>query len=92
MPDDLEFELGFAIEDPCDLDTMALARALVHFGKSVPPNLRRDVARQLEAMAVDLKAKANVESNLSGNRGGVRVLFGAGTAQEDDGRKHRRGN
>jgi hypothetical protein len=42
--EDLVMELAFAIEDPCGLDEIALARAAVEFVVAVAPAKRREVA------------------------------------------------
>jgi hypothetical protein len=48
MPEGLDFELGFAIEDPMGIDALLLARALIRFGRLIPPEARGEVARQLD--------------------------------------------
>ena len=87
MPEGLDFQLGFAIDDPMGLDALLLARALIRFGQAVPEAMRAEVARKLEALTERMKVKSNVDSNFPSSCGGVRVRDCACSSQEDDGRK-----
>jgi hypothetical protein len=46
------FEIGFAIEDPCDADSIVLARELLRFARRVPPQARRATAELLSSLTV----------------------------------------
>jgi len=46
------FEIGFAIEDPCDADSIVLARELLRFARRVPPESRRAVAELFASLSV----------------------------------------
>ena len=92
MTEGLDFELGFAIDDPMGLDALMLARALIRFGKGVPPEMRAKAVDLLDQMTAILGGTQDhekrtvliVDCNVSGNRGGVRVLRDSSQPKEDD--------
>lgn len=77
MPEGLDFDLGFAIDDPMGLDALLLARALIRLGKAIKPELRMVVARAFDETAQLLENDAHVDS-------GVSVLRQLARTNEDD--------
>lgn len=80
MPEGLDFDLGFAIDDPMGL------------GKGVPTEMRAKAVDLLDQMTAILGGPPDtrkrkvlvVDCNVSGNRGGVRVLRNSSQSQEDN--------
>jgi hypothetical protein len=42
--------VAFAIEDPCGVEAIELARALIDFGRVVAPSRRREIALHLRSL------------------------------------------
>ncbi len=56
-------ELALAIEDPAGIEELKLAQALLAFGRACPPQMRREIAAQLQAQVLLLKATSHEKAN-----------------------------
>ena len=52
--ENLVLELAFAIDDPCGVDAILLAKALIEYGRAVPESQRRETAAELQKIALNL--------------------------------------
>lgn len=71
----LVLELAFAIDDPCGIDAVTLARALIEFGQSVPEGKRLVIASMLDRAAGDLRTKGPKEDCSAGARDALEQQF-----------------
>lgn len=62
--DELVMDLAFAIDDPCGLDAIQLARALIEFGRSIPAAQRVNVAKSLTVAAAKVAAHTPADRTL----------------------------
>jgi hypothetical protein len=50
-------EVAFAIEDPCGLDAIELARALIQLGRAVPTQYRKTIVNLCETWTRSFESK-----------------------------------